>query len=493
MFLLQIYKDNLQFITFELLIPIAFLFGLLFYIYYILYNKYKITKIPLIMGDYIIFVILLSIIYISKENYLINNIAFLTSAVKLDILSIIITPFILTSVLFYFITQRNTFKHLINYKSEYILLILMAIIGILYLNIANHLIIIYLALEIQSLSFYSLSTSSLSSTKAKEAALKYLVFGAIASTFYLLGASYIYGATGSLNLSQIYLIIINQQPEQLTLIILGFTLIIISLLFKLGVAPFHFLIPDIYEGVETHIAMFFATIPKIVTIVLIYRIIFDICASISEFFFPILYISIILSGIVGTFGAFSQIKLKRFVAYSSIGHFSLIFAGILTNNIIFVLVYTIIYIIIGLNLWLILSVISNKNKPLIYITDLTNIYKTHKLISICLMINLITSAGIPPFSGFLIKFFILSGTYQTYYYGIVLFFLILNVINVFFYLNIVKIIFFDKKIKNKNLFISIPKLSLFCIVSSTLLLIILILIFPQLIKCITNLIECFII
>lgn len=218
----------------------------------------------------------------------------------------------------------------------------------------------------------------------------------------------------------------------------------------MGAAPFHFWLPDVYEGAPNNISSFFAIVPKIAFIGILIRIFFDVFSNISYFFEIFFYIISFLSMLIGALSALQQKKIKRLLAYSSISHVGFILIGFTSNmfnNIPFILLYIIIYIITSINLWTSYLSLNINHKPIKYLTDLSNIHTINKLIAIILMLNIFSLAGIPPLAGFFSKLFIFFSAIKNNYFSLVFFGIFISILSSFYYLKIIKIIYFEKVLR----------------------------------------------
>ena len=440
---------------FEILIPEFFLTTILLILllFGVFYKKNEINQKFLIIKNLnTIIIYLLFILLILLFN--INNISgtLINSLLIIDNLTQFIKIILIFCTIIYFLIQENYIiqQKIISYEIS--ILILISILGLMFLISSNNFITLYLSIELQSLSFYILTASKKRSILSIEAALKYFILGSIASGFILYGSSLLYGITGSLNFSNILLLLSNinftNNIDLLLSISYSLVFIFIGIFFKIGAAPFHMWLPDVYEGSPNNITFFFAVVPKIAFISILIRFFFFIFYDISfffEFFFMIMAYS---SMFIGTLSALQQNKIKRLLAYSSISHIGFIFIGFssnLLNNIPYILLYIIIYIIMSINLWTSYISININHKPIKYLTDLSNIFKLNSLISTIIIINIFSLAGIPPLAGFFSKLFIFFSAIKNNYFNLVFFAIIISIISSFYYLKIIKIIYFEKK------------------------------------------------
>lgn len=450
MILYETFNNHLEAVLPEFFLTTILLVLLLYGVFY----KYTVNsqKIIIIKNINTIIIYLLLILFILTFNnsefqlnlfngVLINN-AF-TQFIKLILIGCTIINFIIQKK--YIINQKIYFY-------EINILLLISLLALMLLISSNNFITLYLAIELQSLSFYILTASQTKSILSIEAALKYFILGSIASGFILFGSSIIYASTGTLNYNNISLILsnvdFNTNTDLLIGVLYGFGFILIGLLFKIGIAPFHFWLPDVYEGAPNNVSAFFAITPKIAFFGLLIRFFLDVFYDISFFFEMLLYIVSILSMIIGSLGALQQKKIKRLLAYSSISHVGFILIGFTTtmfSNIPYILFYIIIYIIMTINLWTSYLSLYIDCKPVKYLTDLSNLFSTNKFLAIIIAINMFSLAGIPPLAGFFSKLFIFITAIQNNEFSLIFFAVIISIISSFYYLKLIKIIFFEQK------------------------------------------------
>nr|WGU20060.1 NADH dehydrogenase subunit 2 [Phytophthora sp. ML-2023a] len=448
MILQEIFNNNFEIIIPEFFLTTILLILLLFGVFYKNQNTQKILIIKNITTIIIYLLLILLILTLNITN-ISNNI--LNGVLIINNFTQFIKTILIMSTIICFLTQQ---KYLIQQKInsyEINILMLISLLGLMLLVSSNHFITLYLAIELQSLSFYILTSTQKKSILSVEAGLKYFILGSIASGFILFGSSIIYAITGSLNFNNIFLILSNiNYLDNINILIsvsYGLIFITIGILFKIGASPVHFWLPDVYEGAPNNVSSFFAIVPKIAFIAILIRLFFDIFFNLSFFFEIFFYIISFLSMLVGALSALQQKKIKRLLAYSSISHVGFIFIGFtsnMLNTIPFILLYVLIYIITSINLWTSYLSLNINHKPIKYLTDLSNIYTINKLIAVIIILNIFSLAGIPPLAGFFSKLFIFFSAIKNNYFSLVFFGIIISVISSFYYLKIIKIIFFEK-------------------------------------------------
>nr|YP_008963784.1 NADH dehydrogenase subunit 2 [Grateloupia angusta]AGO19297.1 NADH dehydrogenase subunit 2 [Grateloupia angusta] len=378
---------------------------------------------------------------LSWSNFLIND--FFTYGAKIIIL--------LSSVSWIFLTLRYSRLERIN-SFEYWILTLLAVLAMLFVLQAFDILTVYLAIEFQSLVFYILASFKRSSEFSTEAGLKYFVLGAFSSALLLFGLSIIYGLTGLTNLGDFSNFFSGILLDNLSITIgvtVGLIFITVALLFKLSSAPFHMWAPDVYEGSPTSITLFFLIMPKLVILSLLFRFLTFSFHDFLLFWRNIILICTLLSLLIGTLGAFSQTKWKRFFAYSSITHVGFFLLALLTgdfesvSNIVF---YVIVYIVTLLGTF---SFIVNfrilkypNHYQSRYLQDLNSLAKSNSLLAFSVTLILFSMAGLPPLAGFFAKFFILFTALQTYAIGVSVFAVLMSCIASFYYIRLIKIMYF---------------------------------------------------
>tara|TARA_B110000908_G_scaffold165254_1_gene214405 strand:+ start:528 stop:2048 length:1521 start_codon:yes stop_codon:yes gene_type:complete len=342
---------------------------------------------------------------------------------------------------------------------EYILLILFAVLGLFLLCSSNDLLTAYLAIELQSLAFYVLASFKKNSTYSVDAGIKYFILGAFSSSLFLFGASLIYGVTGTINFEEFRDLFSNSFPIILdqtsffdgSLVQFGLVLILIALLFKLAVAPFHTWAPDVYEGSPSSSTFFFAVVPKLAIFVLLLRIFYYSFFGFFESWRYFLVVTVVLSIIVGSFGGLEQRKLKSLLVYSSISHmgYALIaFSAGTFESIQMLFGYLVVYSFSGLCVWSIFTItrlrnnhLQKQNKDL---TDLVSLNKSNYMLAIFFTTVLFSVAGFPPMIGFLVKISVFLTAIESSMFFVALISILCSVVGTFYYIRLIKILYFEK-------------------------------------------------
>lgn len=347
---------------------------------------------------------------------------------------------------------------------EYLFLILLSIIGILTIISSFDLITMYLSIELQGLCFYILTNLKFYSNFSIEAGLKYFILGALSSGILLFGMSLLYGFTGLTNFLDLMILfsynnMFSYDYYYYKLTLIGIIFIYCSLLFKIGIVPFHLWVSDIYEGSPTNITLFFAVVPQISIITLLVRLNMIFLHAYFNSLYVFFLVLSILTVIIGTFGAIYQTKLKRLFAYSSIsnmGYLLTMMCSLNIESIFAVIFYIVVYNIISFGLWSMLLTFRNRSNYYKFkdIRDIFLLYNSNKSLAIFFVIFLFSGMGIPPMIGFFSKFYIFLNIIDLKLYFLMFYLIILNGIGAIYYLRIITKMFSFRT--NKRLFLVDP-------------------------------------
>jgi NADH-quinone oxidoreductase subunit N len=437
---------------FTILIPELYLFIFIniLLLYGVIYNTSQYYNYPNLVKN--IGYLSLQIILITFFLIINNNFAFFLIFNKILLHSNFTTFFKLFILILSFLCFFISFNYLKNEKIntfEYHILLLIVVLGSLFLISANYFLTLYLSIEIISLSLYILSSYKTNSSLSTEAGLKYVILGSFSSGLFLFGVSLIYGFTGTINFTDLSIIFFDDTNTYYA-IILGLIFFLISFLFKLGAAPFHMWVADIYEGIPMSVTIFLTTVPKVAILSVLIRICYSIFYHLIEYWQPLLSFSAIISIVFITFVLVTQKKIKRFLAYSSIVHIGYLLLGIslgTTYGIQASVLYLMIYMINTINIWTILISIDyiKKTNKIKYISDLNFLYKTNPILAFTLTLSLFSMAGIPPLAGFFAKFYIFLAALENASYFLLFVGILTSIISTFYYIRIIKVVYFESK------------------------------------------------
>jgi len=326
---------------------------------------------------------------------------------------------------------------------EYYALILFGVVGMALMSSAVELVLIFIALEISSISTYILTGFRRNEASSSESSLKYFLLGSFATAFFLYGVAMIFGATGSTNIA-----IISQklQPRPVELLVyVAMALMFVGLGFKVAAAPFHIWTPDVYEGAPAPIVGFMSTAPKAAAFAVLLRVVFTINAP-GRFW--LLWIAAALSMTLGNVGALVQTNVKRLLAYSSIAHAGYLlvaFAMTATDNsvagISAAMFYTAAYAAMNVGAFAVVSHFANAGERYVTLEDYEGLGRTSPLLAATLTIFLLSLIGIPMTGGFFAKFYVFSAAVKANLIGLTLIGVVNSAIGSYYYLRIVVVMY----------------------------------------------------
>ena len=332
-------------------------------------------------------------------------------------------------------------------RGEYPALILFAVIGMMLMTRANDLVIVFLGLELLSLSLYVLVGFLRQDHFSNESGLKYLLLGAFSTGFFLFGAAMTYGATGTTNYNGIVFAITNKTILSNIYLFMGIGLLLIGFAFKVALAPFHMWSPDVYQGAPTPVAGFLCTAPKAAgfgaLIILFNRAFVEIHYQWQDIF----WILSVLTMIVGNVTALVQSNVKRMLAFSSISHAGFLVMGLLILNdtsISAVLFYLVVYSVINLGAFAIVTAAEKEEKGLEF-EDYRGMAVQHPWLSAKMTIFMISMAGFPPTAVFIAKYGLLSAAVAQGYMWLAVIGVLNTLISVYYYLRLVVNMYMQKE------------------------------------------------
>ena len=341
-------------------------------------------------------------------------------------------------------------KHLNSLKIEYFTISILGLIGTMIMISANSMLMLYLGIELLSLSLYALIGFNKNSSLSSEAAIKYYVLGAMSSGILLFGISLVYGFTGSIIYSEIAEVINTTEMNSVEYlgIIFGIVFITASLCFKFGAAPFHMWVPDIYQGSLVSTTTLLSTLPKIAVFIVFLKLYYIPFISMKSMWSDILLFVGMLSIVIGSIFALTQENIKRLLAYSAISNigFIILSLGLVSNEGIQAsLYYTIVYSLTALASFGIITHVTCNSHGVEKISDLSGLSKTHPFYAILILITMLSSAGIPPMIGFHAKLIVITALINSSYIILSIIVIIMTVVSAYYYLRIIKTIYFDNR------------------------------------------------
>jgi NADH-quinone oxidoreductase subunit N len=352
-----------------------------------------------------------------------------------------------------YITLRGMFR------GEFYALVLFAVAGMMIMVSGQHFLTLYMGLELLSLCLYALVAMDRDNARAAEAAMKYFVLGALASGMLLYGMSMLYGATGSLNISEVASSLLNGVQNR-PVLVLGLVFIVAGLAFKLGAVPFQMWVPDVYEGSPTAVTLFIGSVTKLAAFALVIRLLVQGLFVLAIDWQGMLIIMAVLSIVIGNITAIAQTSLKRMLAYSTISHVGFLLYGIMSasiNGFASAMFYIVSYVLMTLAGFGIILLLSRKGFEADKLDDLKGLNQRSPWYAFLMLITMFSMAGVPPTLGFYAKFAVLQAALQAGMVWLVVFAVLMAVIGAFYYLRIVKLMYFDEP-KDKAAIKSTPEM-----------------------------------
>jgi NADH-quinone oxidoreductase subunit N len=345
-----------------------------------------------------------------------------------------------------FALSRNYLKERDIHKGEYYILGLLGVLGMMIMASAYSLLLIYLGLELLSLAMYAMVAIHRDDVRASEAAMKYFVLGALASGLLLYGMSMLYGVTGSLDIAVIRQAILGGGiPE----IALSFSMIFIvaGLVFKLGAAPFHMWVPDVYDGAPTAVTLYLSAAPKIAALALLLRLLGDGMIGLLPEWQVLLAVFAVASLFIGNVVAIAQTSFKRMLAYSAISHIGFVFLGVLSgtpDGYSAALFYTLVYALMSIGGFGLISYLATRGYEADQLEDLKGLNDRSPWMAFILLVIMFSMAGIPFTLGFWAKLAVLQAVVQIDMVWLAVYAVVMSVIGAFYYLRAIKFAYFDK-------------------------------------------------
>ncbi|MCF8056073.1 MAG: NADH-quinone oxidoreductase subunit N [Desulfocapsa sp.] len=324
---------------------------------------------------------------------------------------------------------------------EYYFFLFMSVLGLMMLVSSVELISIFVSLELSSFAVYIMVPMRNDEGEFRfqmEAGIKYLLFGVTATGFMLFGMSYMYGLTGSTELSVVIekLSTMWTQPAA----VIAMMMVLGGFFFKLAIFPFHFWVPDVYEGASNETTAFIASVPKLAAVAMLIRLV-SLIGGEGQVILNVLMVCAVVSMFYGNLSALVQTDVKRMLGFSGIAHAGFVLLGILTFQITGyanAMYYIIGYVIMNLACFLVICTVS-ENGENVQIADLSGLHKRSPLMAFTLAVGLFALAGIPPFVGFMGKFMLLTGALREGYMVAVVLAAINTAIAIFYYLSVVRV------------------------------------------------------
>jgi NADH-quinone oxidoreductase subunit N len=332
--------------------------------------------------------------------------------------------------------------------AEYYATVLFAIAGMMLMVHATELLLLFLALETMSIAVYVLTGLRRDQPQSTEAAFKYFLLGAFASSFFLYGIAFLYGVSGTTELDRLGAVIAAQSMSGNPMILLGLGLLLVGFAFKVSAVPFHMWTPDAYEGAPAVITGFMSTGVKAAAVAAFVRVFLSALEPMITEWAPILWVVAAATMILGTVVGVAQTSLKRMLAYSSIAHGGYLLGGIVAGNEVgkaAILFYLAAYALTNLGAFGVIAILGSRDRANDDLRDYAGLWYTHPALATVMTVLLLSLGGFPPTAGFVAKWYIFSAAVGAGYYGLAVIGVLTSVVAVFFYLRIAVMMYMTER------------------------------------------------
>ncbi len=345
-------------------------------------------------------------------------------------------------------------------KGEFYTLTLFVLLGISVMCSANNFLVVYLGLELMSLSLYALAALRRDHAVSTEAAMKYFVLGALASGFLLYGLSMMYGATGTLEIPKIFDRIATGSINK-EVLVFGVVFVVAGLAFKLGAAPFHMWVPDVYQGAPTAVTLLIGGAPKFAAFAITIRLLVEGMLGLALDWQQMFIVLAVASLAIGNLAAIAQSNLKRMLAYSTISQMGFIVlglsAGVVSGNTLSAgnayssaMFYLVAYVLTTLGTFGLIMFLSRQGFESEEIDDLAGLAQRSPWVAGVMTVFMFSLAGVPPMVGFFAKLAVIQSLVSTnvpFYIGLAVAAVMFSLIGAFYYLRVVKVMWFDEPVQ----------------------------------------------
>jgi NADH-quinone oxidoreductase subunit N len=341
-----------------------------------------------------------------------------------------------------------------NLGGEFYVLALFSMLGQMVMISGNNMLIIYLGLELMSLSLYALVAMRRDHAVSTEAAMKYFILGALSSGFLLYGISMLYGATGSLDLSEVAKVAGSGTANK-TILVFGIVFIVAGLGFKLGAVPFHMWVPDVYQGAPTAVTLLLGGAPKLATFAICIRLLVEGLLPMAIDWQQMLMVLAVLSLAIGNLTAIAQTNLKRMLAYSTIAQMGFVLLGLLAGVVgadssnaataySAAMYYSITYVLTTLGSFGLVMMLARAGFEAEELADFKGLGKRSPWFAVVMTVLMFSLAGVPPMMGFMAKWSVLQAVVTSGQVWLAIVAVMFSLIGAFYYLRVVKTMWFDE-------------------------------------------------
>jgi NADH-quinone oxidoreductase subunit N len=332
-------------------------------------------------------------------------------------------------------------------SGEYYALVLFSIVGQCVMVTANDLIMVFIGLEISSISSYVLAGYLRDDKRANEAALKYFLLGSFATAFLLYGVAFIYGATGSTNLIRIRAAVSGPAGPSTLLVGVAAALILVGLAFKVSAAPFQMWAPDVYQGAPTPVTAFLSAGPKAAAFAVFLRVFMTSFQPAGESWEPLVWMSALLSMTIGNFAALVQSDVKRMLSYSSIAHAGYILVAMTARSedgVAAAMFYLAAYVLMNIGAFAVVAHLSGRGEKYLKIQDLAGLGVKQPMLAAALTIFMLSLIGVPLTAGFFGKFYIFKAALESKLIWLAVLGLLNSSVGAYYYLRVLVVMYMQE-------------------------------------------------
>jgi NADH-quinone oxidoreductase subunit N len=363
------------------------------------------------------------------------DLRYFNDMVVFDNFSIAFTALIIIIAIFWFWMAGDYFRGQ-SHETDRSALVLFALTGAIIMASFSNMAMLFLGIEILSISLYVLAGSNKESLFSNEAAFKYFLMGSFATGFLLMGIALVYGATGSFHILKIQEYLATNSAELPGFFYAGVIMMLIGLCFKISAVPFHFWAPDVYEGSPVTITAFMATVVKIAAIAAFWRIFAFCFADVQPAWILLLQIIMVATLVIPNITAVYQSNVKRMLAYSSVGHIGYILLAFVANgpqSAGTVFYYLVSYSLTTIAAFTILHEVEKARQP----NGFEGLFRQSPLLAFCMTLCMLSLAGIPPLAGFFGKYMVFSLALDNGFTGSVIIAVVTSLVGVFYYFRVI--------------------------------------------------------
>ncbi len=364
--------------------------------------------------------------------------AYYHDMVVFDNFSLAFTALLCTITLAWYVMARSYFEHQ-SHQSDRSALMIFALAGGIIMVSFNNMAMLFLGIEILSISLYVLAGSNKSSLFSNEAAFKYFLMGSFATGFLLMGIALVYGATGSFDITKIYVFVHDHGNAMPRFFHAGLVMILIGLTFKISAVPFHFWAPDVYEGSPTPVTAFMSTMVKTAALGAFVKVFQTCFTPVQPAFLIIVQTIIVLTLVVANVTAVYQVSVKRILAYSSIGHVGYILLALMASDgsalgVLFY--YMVAYSAASIAAFTVLQAVELSSGST-GVDSFNGLYYKNPFLAVVMTIAMLSLAGIPPLAGFFGKYLVFAKALEHHYVALVILGVVTSLIGIYYYFKVI--------------------------------------------------------